>query len=152
MIKEVQELRETFRSRKKSIIPDDIPTYGEDGLVILAGDELAQVKADFLEGFVHGPPFFVMDYTSITLEFFKIFEKIEERLKELGNLVYMRVYEKKNKWESPGKAVPPPPRIALVKAVMSAENAKSKANVQCLEVMAEEIRNSRRDLKDFWYF
>ncbi|POS75258.1 hypothetical protein DHEL01_v206346 [Diaporthe helianthi] len=135
LIDMVNDHRKIWRYRKESTIPDRVAEAGkpktqaidgENWLVISAKDELIMVREELkLESTKD------LNYTSMSVGFLKLFDRIEERLKNARNPVYVKAFENQ------------PPDKTMSARVSMVLDAMSQRNQQCLEVMAEEIQMSQ---------
>lgn len=108
--------------------------------VRLAGrDLLSSIQADIRNDVSGTMPVSSLNYIWVTCYFFMLFMKIEDRLKELENPLYLRAYNSPSPWGSQK-------RSALVSFVMQVEDE------ECMRVMADLFDESRTGFMSHIYW
>ncbi|KAK7428225.1 hypothetical protein QQZ08_005291 [Neonectria magnoliae] len=102
-----------------------------DGMNLTGRGLLEVIKLDISNDVCGTRPLSSLNYVWVTLDFLMLFTRIEERLKELKNPLYLTAYDRPGPWKTEKS------RIALTDMALQLEDE------ECLRAMAEVFQNPR---------
>ncbi|KAL9090461.1 MAG: hypothetical protein Q9165_005222, partial [Trypethelium subeluteriae] len=115
------------------------PSHRMDNLDVPNLELLALTEFDIAKDISGATPLSGINWIWVTVRFMMLFMQIEEKLRQVRNLLWIRAYETGREW-------------SRQKRVGIAYLALSEGDEECLTIMADEFQNQRAGLLDHIYW